>query len=176
MTAIRPGTPALRVTPKAAVRPAAATPAPVAAPAVRKPAPTPAQAKIAELPTRTLVGGAAGGLAGGVTGYLFGSVLAAGGLSGALPLLIGAGGAALMARGGAVIADAIAGKAQKPTWGQGIAGAVGGTVLGAGVWGITAFAGGMAMTPWVFAAAIPMGIAAAVLGGTAIGSFLPGRK
>ena len=154
MTAIRSSAPAVRVAPRVTVQRATA---PAAAPAP-KPAPKPVQAaKPAAAPAITSrTAGTVGGLAaGGAVGWIFGSVLAS---------------------GGAVIADAIAGKAGKPTVAQGLVGGASGLVLGAGIWGLTAFAGGMAMVPWVFAAAIPMGLAAAVLGGTAIGSFLPGRK
>jgi hypothetical protein len=179
MTAIRPTAPALRVrsaaaAPRAAVMPAVDTAIakPVAKP-VSRPMPAVKPAATPEAGTVGTVGGLA---VGGVVGWLFGSVLASGGLSGLLPLALAAGTGALFARGGAVIAKAIAGKAEKPTLAQGLVGGAAGLTLGAGIWGVTAFAGGMAMVPWVFAAAIPMGIAAAVLGGTAIGSFVPGRK
>jgi hypothetical protein len=179
MTAIRPTAPAMRlrsgaagVAPRAAVMPVVDTAIarPVARPTVRV---APAVKPAAEAGTVGSVGGLA---VGGVVGWLFGSVLAAGGLSGLLPLALAAGTGALFARGGAVIAKAVAGQAEKPTLAQGLVGGAAGLTLGAGIWGVTAFAGGMAMVPWVFVAAIPMGIAAAVLGGTAVGSFVPGRK
>lgn len=168
--------PNLAVRPTVAVRPAApaatAAPAPKAAPRpVAKPA-----AKPEAISNGQIAGAVSGGAAGAAVGYIFGSVLSAGGLSGLLPVGLALGGAALLARGGMVIADAIAGKAGKPTLLQGIAGGVAGTVAGAAVWGLTAFAGGMAMVPWIAMAAIPMGLATAVLGGVAVGSFLPGRK
>lgn len=178
MTAIRSSAPAVRITPRAAVKPAVAADTAAAKP-VARPAARPAQAAkpIAATQVEARTVGAVGGLAaGGVVGWLFGSVLASGGLSALLPLALAAGTGALFARGGAVIASAIAGKAEKPTWAQGLVGGAAGLTLGAGIWGVTAFAGGMAMAPLVFAAAIPMGLAAAVLGGAAIGSFVPGRK
>lgn len=176
MTTIRPTATPMRIASRAAVKPAAVADTAVARP-VAKPAARPVQAvKPAAMPEAKTVG-AVGGLAvGGAVGWLFGSVLASGGLSAILPLALAAGTGALFARGGAVIAKAIAGKAEKPTLAQGLVGGAAGLTLGAGIWGVTAFAGGMAMVPWVFAAAIPMGLAAAVLGGTAIGSFVPGRK
>lgn len=166
----------IAVRPTAAVRPAApAAAAPAPKPAA-KPQPRPAAIAPAAMSNGQLAGTIGGGAAGAAVGYLFGSVLAAGGLSGLLPVGLALGAGALMARGGKVIADAIAGKAGKPTLTQGLVGGAAGAVAGLGVWGLTAFAGGMAMVPWVALAAIPMGLATAVLGGVAIGSFIPGRK
>ena len=178
MTAIRPTAPAMRVrsaaaAPRAAVMPAVDT---AIAKPVAKPVSRPVAVKPAAMPEAKTVGTVGGLAVGGVVGWLFGSVLSSGGMSGLLPLALAAGAGALFARGGAVIAKAIAGQAEKPTLAQGLVGGAAGLTLGAGIWGVTAFAGGMAMVPWVFAAAIPMGIAAAVLGGTAVGSFVPGRK
>lgn len=178
MTAIRPTAPAMRIAPRAAVKPAVAADTAIARP-VAKPIARPIAkpiAKPAAMPEAKTVGTVGGLAVGGVVGWLFGSVLASGGMSVVLPLALAAGAGALFARGGAVIAKAISGQAEKPTLAQGLVGGAAGLTLGAGIWGVTAFAGGMAMVPWVFAAAIPMGLAAAVLGGTAVGSFVPGRK
>lgn len=167
------------VRPAAAVRVPAPTAAAAPAPAPKaasKPAAKPAASAIASLSNGQIAGAVAGGAAGAGVGFVFGSVLSAGGLAGVLPVALTLAGAALLGRGGMVIADAIAGKAGKPTWAQGLVGGAAGLVGGAAVWSLTAFAGGMAGVGWIALTAIPMGLATAVLGGVAIGSFLPGRK
>jgi hypothetical protein len=175
MTMIRPSAPVVRAMPKAVVRPAAAS-APVAKPAPVRPAQAPRPVAATSSVSSGTIGAVSGAVAGGAVGYLFGGVLAAGGLSGVLPFAAGAAGAALFARGGQVIADGVAHGFKKPTLAQGVVGGAAGLGLGASVWGLTAFAAGMAGVGWLFLAAIPMGLAAAVVGGTAVGSFLPGRK
>lgn len=170
--------PVVAARPASAARPAAAA-APASAPqakaAVVRPAVMP-KAQAAPESKAGTIGLAAGGLAGAATGWFFGSVLAAGGLSGLLPIGLAVGAGALMAAGGKAIAGWVTGASPKPTWTQGIVGGAAGTVAGLGVWGLTAFAGGMGMAPAVFAASFPMGLATLVLGGAAVASLIPGRK